>query len=85
MADAADYRILHNVACIYAALSTSDPARATIHQDAAVALLNREITASRRRRGGPDEIELIRDEPACPQCMRRDDFKRLLSTTRPTT
>ena len=84
LADPSDYRILHNVACVYAALSTSDPPRATIHQDAAVAMLARAVVAWRSGWGGPDELELIRDEPAFPPSMRqRDDFKRLLVPPQP--
>jgi tetratricopeptide (TPR) repeat protein len=79
LADPKDYRILHNVACVYAALSTTDSTRATTHQDAAVRLLERAITAWRGGWGGPDEVELIRDEPAFPKSLRRrEDFKRLL-------
>jgi tetratricopeptide (TPR) repeat protein len=79
VADPNEYRILHNVACVYAALSMVDSSRATTDQDAAVRLLERAIAAWRGGWGGPDEVERIRDELAFPQSMRqREDFKRLL-------
>jgi serine/threonine protein kinase/tetratricopeptide (TPR) repeat protein len=85
LADPKDYRILHNVACVYAALSTSDSTRATTHQDAAIRLLERAITAWRGGWGGPDEVELIREESAFPESMRqRQDFKRLLQPSQST-
>jgi tetratricopeptide (TPR) repeat protein len=85
LTDPNEYRVLHNVACVYAALSTTDATRATTHQDAAIRLLERAITLWRAGWGGPDEMELIRDEPAFPQSMRqREDFKRLLQPSQPT-
>jgi hypothetical protein len=85
LADPNDYRILHNVACVYAGLSTIDSTHATTHQDAAIRLLERAITAWRSGWGGPDEVELIGDEPAFPPSMRqREDFKRLLQPSQST-
>ena len=73
-----DYRILHNVACIYAQLSLTDPARAQLHQDAAIALLDQAIVKWRQGWRGRSEIELIQEEPAFPAAMRqRADFKKL--------
>ncbi|HTW95236.1 MAG TPA: tetratricopeptide repeat protein [Tepidisphaeraceae bacterium] len=57
-----DYLILHNVACIYAELSQTDPPHGVEHQATAVATLARAISIWRDHRTGPDEIQLIRQE-----------------------
>ena len=75
-----EYRILHNVACVYAALSATEPARAVEHEQTAVQLLRCALDAWRSGWGGPDEIELIRTDSAWTPSMRsRSDFKQLLA------
>ena len=75
-----DYRVLHNVACIYAQLSVSDAAQAAMHEEAAMGFLHRAIDHWRRGWGGPHELDLIRREVAFPASMRRrPDFQKLLT------
>ena len=54
---AENYLILHNVACIYAALSQASAGEAPAHQEAAIALLRRNCAVGTRRRrfeAGPE-------------------------------
>ena len=75
-----DYRILHNVACIYAQLSLTDRARAAAHEDAAINLLQRAVDSWRRGWRGPHELDLIRGEVAFPASLRqREEFRMLLA------
>jgi tetratricopeptide (TPR) repeat protein len=79
-----DYRIVHNVACIYAQLSVSDRAQAAGHEKAAIGFLNQAIDRWNRGWGGPHEIELIRSEVAFPASIRsRPDFQNLLVERNP--
>ena len=79
-----DYLAVHNVACIYAELSRADSGRATEHLDVAMHLLRRAVELWGGRTAGPDEIELIRGEPAFPAAMRaRPDFQKLIAGGRP--
>ena len=61
-----NYLILHNVACIYAALSQVSDQESTAHQEAAIALLRRAIAlwkqAAADSKPGPSEIGLIKSE-----------------------
>jgi tetratricopeptide (TPR) repeat protein len=75
-----DYLVLHNVACIYALLSQADTSRAAGHQDMALRLLGQAVELWRQGGAGPDEVELIRREPAFDPSLRaRPEFKRLSS------
>jgi tetratricopeptide (TPR) repeat protein len=75
-----DYRILHNVACIYAQLSVTDRVRAAAHEDAAMDMLARAVDSWRRGWAGPHEMDLIRGEVAFPASLRkRPDFQNLLA------
>lgn len=76
-----DYLVLHNVACIYAALAQSDLARAPQHESTAVALLRRALEQWKSAAGGPSEIDLIRTEPAFPDSLRESpEFRELLDS-----
>jgi tetratricopeptide (TPR) repeat protein/tRNA A-37 threonylcarbamoyl transferase component Bud32 len=76
---AGDYLILHNVACIFAALSEANPQRATEYQDMAVALLQQAVELWRRSGTGANEIQLIEVEPAFPPALRaRPEIQRLV-------
>jgi tetratricopeptide (TPR) repeat protein/predicted Ser/Thr protein kinase len=75
------YLILHNVACIYAALSQASDDQAPAHQEAAIALLRRAIALWKRAEAdakpGPSEIDLIQGEPAFQPLRGRADFQQL--------
>jgi serine/threonine protein kinase/tetratricopeptide (TPR) repeat protein len=75
-----DFVVLHNVACIYAQLSRSDGSTSQQDLDLTVAYLQRAVQIWRTRNGGPNEPQLIRDEPAfhLPSLRARDDFRALL-------
>jgi tetratricopeptide (TPR) repeat protein len=80
-----DYHILHNVACIYAQLSVTDAAQKSTHEAAAIAYLNRALDSFNRGWGGPQEIDLIRNEVAFPASLRsRPDFTNLILEIRTT-
>jgi hypothetical protein len=74
--------ILHNVACIYAALSHAADDQSPAHQEAAVALLQRAITlwkrAARDEKPGPSEIDLIKSEKVFQILHERADFQKLI-------
>ena len=72
------YLILHNVACIYAALSETGGPQAVANQDVAVALLRRAVQLWTRAESGPSEIDLIKGESAFRPLRERADFKELL-------
>jgi tetratricopeptide (TPR) repeat protein len=75
-----DYRILHNVACIYAQLSVTDAGQAAMHEQAAVGFLGQAVDRWRRGWRGPHELDLIRKEVAFPASMReRADFQKLIA------
>jgi len=75
------YLILHNVACIYAALSRASDDQAPAHQEAAIALLWRALALWKRAEAdakpGPSEFDLIQGEPAFQPLRGRADFQRL--------
>ena len=75
-----NFVVLHNVACIYAQLSRSDSSSSKQDQDLTVAYLRRAVQIWRTRNGGPDELQLIRDEPAfhIDTLQQRPDFQALL-------
>ncbi|HBI46089.1 MAG TPA: hypothetical protein DDY78_25025 [Planctomycetales bacterium] len=73
-----DYLILHNVACIYAALSQAGGRQTPAHQEAAMALLRRAVELWKSNKTGPDEIDLIRGETAFQPLKDRVDFQKLL-------
>jgi len=76
---AGDYLILHNVACIYAALSRTDVVREAEYQDLAIDQLRQAVALRKRGGKGPDEIRLIEREPAFPRALRdRPEFLDLL-------
>ncbi len=78
---AENYLILHNVACIYAALSRASNHQAPAHQDAAITILRRVIKLWKRadadEKPGPSEIDLIKTEPAFKPLHHRADFQQL--------
>jgi tetratricopeptide (TPR) repeat protein len=77
---AGDYLVLHNVACIYAEMSRTDATQLKELQDLAIDLLNRAIAIWKSGNSGPDEIHLIRKEPAFPRALRdRHEFQKLLN------
>jgi tetratricopeptide (TPR) repeat protein len=73
-----DYLILHNVACIYAALSQSGGRQTPAQQDVALALLRRAVELWKSRKAGPSEIELIKGEPAFQSLHGLADFQKLI-------
>ena len=73
-----DYLVLHNVACIYAALSQTDNAQATAYQDVSIALLRRALKLWKKSATGPNELDLIKAEPAFKPIQGRKDFQELL-------
>jgi serine/threonine protein kinase/Flp pilus assembly protein TadD len=73
-----DYLVLHNVACIYAALSQTDNAQANAYQDVSIALLRRALKLWKKSATGPNELDLIKAEPAFKSIQGRKDFQELL-------
>ncbi len=73
-----DYLILHNVACIYAALAQGGGRQTPAHEDAALALLHRAVELWKNRKTGPNEIDLIKGETAFQMLQRRAEFKALI-------
>jgi serine/threonine protein kinase/Flp pilus assembly protein TadD len=79
-----DYLICHNVACIHARLSRSDNTRKDAYQATALAVLRRAVELWERSDGaGPDEVQLLRHEPAFESLREKPDFKELLNKKRP--
>jgi Flp pilus assembly protein TadD len=76
-----DYLVLHNVACIYAALSKTDNAQAAAYQDVSIALLRRALKLWKNSAAGPNELDLIKAEPAFEPIRGRKDFQELLRTS----
>ncbi len=74
-----DYLILHNVACVYAALSRTETGQAKAHQDAAMDLLRRAVALCRRAGDGPREVWNIRWDPALKVLSPRPDFQELVA------
>jgi len=79
-----DYLVLHNVACIYAALSQTDGPQAAPSQDAALALLRRSVKLWKQKGSGPSELDLMKGEPAFKPLRGRKDFQDLLRDGEPT-
>ncbi len=77
-----DYVILHNVACVYAALSDKDATHARDYQDMTIDLLKRALQLWKEGdKTGPDEILLIRGESAFSAPLRkRPEFRNLLES-----
>ena len=75
-----DYLVLHNVACIYATLSKTDNAQAAAYQDVSIALLRRALQLWKKSAAGPNELDLIKAEPAFEPIRGRNDFQELLRT-----
>ena len=75
-----DYVVLHNVACIYGALSSTDPTRSQEYQEMAIDQLQQAVDLWKKgNRMGPSEIQLIEVESAFPPALReRPEFKKLL-------
>jgi tetratricopeptide (TPR) repeat protein len=73
-----DYLILHNVACIYAALSQTGGRQTPAQQEAAIALLRRAVELWKSRKSGPSEIDLIKGEPAFKSLEGLTDFQKLI-------
>jgi tetratricopeptide (TPR) repeat protein/tRNA A-37 threonylcarbamoyl transferase component Bud32 len=79
-----DYLVLHNVACVYGRLSVTDPARVKEYQDLAIDHLRRALELYRRKGSGPNEVDLIKAEPAFPPALRnRKEFQDLLTPAAP--
>ncbi len=72
------YLILHNVACIYSALSQAGGVQAPAHQDAAMALLHRTVQLWKRAGVPHNEIEEIKGDPAFVPLRNRRDFQALV-------
>ncbi len=75
-----DYLVLHNVACIYAALSKTENAQAASYQDVSIALLRQALKLWKKSAAGPNELDLIKGEPAFEPIRGRKDFQELLRT-----
>ncbi len=73
-----DHRVLHNVACVYAALSEIALRQAEVYQEVAISLIRKAITRRDSLDYGPDEIDLIQREPAFQSLRSRGDFQQLL-------
>ena len=79
--------ILHNVACIYARLSSSDSSNKTEYENLALAALDRAVTLSKLRPIGldADEVTVMRNESAFPATLKsRPEFERLIQDRSPT-
>jgi tetratricopeptide (TPR) repeat protein len=77
---AGDYRVFHNVACIYGRLSQTIKGREQEYQDLTITMLEQAVDLWRER-GGPSEIEFIQREgpEVFPQSLRqRPEFKKLI-------
>jgi tetratricopeptide (TPR) repeat protein/tRNA A-37 threonylcarbamoyl transferase component Bud32 len=73
-----EYLILHNSACIYAALSQTDGALTMAYQEVSVALLRQALKLWKKSATGPSELDLIRADPAFKPIQGRKDFQELL-------
>ena len=81
--EARDYLVLHNVAGIYAALSQAEPARQTENEDLALLLLRRAVELWRRGGTGPNEVELIKNDPALKCLHGRQEYPQLVGDPMP--
>ena len=73
-----DYLILHNVACIHAALSQTGERQAAAHQDVAMALLRRAVKLWKQAGSGPNEIEQIKGDDTFKPLRERRDYRDLI-------
>jgi tetratricopeptide (TPR) repeat protein len=74
-----DYLILHNVACIYAEMSRTDLQRQTEHRKLAIATLGKAVDLWHAGGAGPDELQLIKREPAFGPALRQSlEFQQLI-------
>ena len=76
-----NYKILHNVACIYGRLSGSAIGEKLEHENLAIAALKQAVDIARGLGAGAEEEEYIRrEEEAFPESLRsRPEFERLLT------
>jgi tetratricopeptide (TPR) repeat protein len=73
------YLIVHNVACIFAVLGEVDTARARAHEDVALEHIRRAVEVWRRGgKKGPNEIDLVKREPAFRGLKKRPEFQKLI-------
>jgi tetratricopeptide (TPR) repeat protein len=77
-----DYLVLHNVACIYATLVQTEGAQASAFGDVSIALLRKALKLWAKAATGPNELDLIKAEPAFKPIQGRTDFQELLQTPR---
>lgn len=77
-----DYRVLHNVSCIYAELSKTEKVREHEYLDLAVLVLREAADRSKPDASGrPGELVLIDAETAFPLAMtKRPDFQEIVRT-----
>ena len=77
-----NYMVVHNTACIFGALSRTDPLRAREYEDMAIDQLRHAIELWKKaNRQGPNEIDLIKAESEAtfpPALQARPEFARLL-------
>jgi tetratricopeptide (TPR) repeat protein len=78
-----NYLVLHNIACIYAVLSQNEKSAKSECEDLALTCLKRSVELWRQSHGGPNELELIRQEPAFrPSLTDRPEFQELLKNVK---
>jgi hypothetical protein len=76
---AADYRVLHNVACIYAKLSVLHPERCESYENMAIDQLARGVELWKLQRTGTDPVLLMQRESAFTKSMKeRPAFVKLV-------
>lgn len=76
---AEDYLVLHNIACIFSTLSRGEDRQSGDYQNTAMALLQRAVKLWKKAdQKGPNEIELIRDDPALDVLKSRPDYQKLI-------
>ncbi len=75
---AGDYLTLHNVACIYAVLSFNERTDRGPNADLAMNFIRRALELWQRKKTGPNELDLIRQELAFKHLAGREDFRRLI-------
>lgn len=61
-----DYLVLHNIACVYAKLAQTDSEHAREYEGLGLDHLHRAVELWRKSPSGPNELELIKSEPAFP-------------------
>jgi serine/threonine protein kinase len=72
-----DYLVLHNVACIYAKLSSFDAQHGTEYEDRAIDLLERGVELYNRTKVGPDPVLQIQMESSfTPSMWLRPEFEK---------